>query len=261
MTPEPAVTQGPAGSGVFAPTPGQHAVRWLFTTRDGGVSGPPYERLNLGGSVGDDSAAVTVNRARAAAAAGLAPGDVVWMRQVHGSAVIRVGPQRPSSGAPAPPDCDGTVTTESGLALAVLVADCVPILAGDPVAGVIAAVHAGRRGAADGIAERMLERMTASGAKPGGITVVLGPAICGACYEVPASMRDEVSRALPGSASTTDRGTPGLDLRAGLAAQLRAAGVAEVVIDPRCTYTESGLFSHRRNAPTGRFAGLIWMPR
>ena len=67
---------------------------------------------------------------------------------------------------------------------------------------------------------------------------MLGPAICGACYEVPAQMRDEVADALPGSASTTDRGTPGLDLRAGLARQLRAAGVAEVVIDPRCTYTD-----------------------
>jgi copper oxidase (laccase) domain-containing protein len=66
---------------------------------------------------------------------------------------------------------------------------------------------------------------------------------------------------LPGSASTTGRGTPGLDLRAGLAGQLRGAGVAQVVIDPRCTYTDPGLFSHRRNAPTGRFAGLIWMPR
>jgi copper oxidase (laccase) domain-containing protein len=103
--------------------------------------------------------------------------------------------------------------------------------------------------------------MTALGADSGRITVLLGPAICGACYEVPSSMRDEVSDALPGSASTTDRGTPGLDLRAGLARQLRAAGVAEVVVDPRCTYTEPSLFSHRRDAPTGRFAGLIWMPR
>ena len=90
--------------------------------------------------------------------------------------------------------------------------------------------------------------------------MLLGPAICGRCYEVPAEMRDEVDAALPGSASTTARGTPGLDLRAGLARQLRAAGVAEVVVDPRCTFTDPDLFSHRRGAPTGRFAGLIWMP-
>jgi YfiH family protein len=256
MTPEPAATSGSAGSGVswFESAGG---IRRRFTTRNGGVSKVPYDSLNLGGAVGDDPAAVAVNRARVAAAAGLAQGDVVWMRQVHGSTVTAVTGGSDSE----PADCDGVVTAEPGVGLAVLVADCVPILAGDAAAGVIAAVHAGRRGAAGGIALRMLERMAALGAAPGGITVVLGPAICGACYEVPAAMRDEVADTLPGSASTTDRGTPGLDLRAGLAAQLRVAGVAQVVIDPRCTYTDAGLFSHRANAPTGRFAGLIWMPR
>jgi YfiH family protein len=260
MTPEPAVTSGPAGSGVSWVEPAG-GIRRRFTTRHGGVSLPPYDSLNLGGSVGDDPAAVTVNRARVAGAAALAPRDVVWMRQVHGSTVTAVtadGPDRPATEL-AP--CDGVVTAASGVGLAVLVADCVPMLAGDPAAGVIAAVHAGRRGAANGIAAAMLEKMTALGAAPAGITVLLGPAICGACYEVPSSMRDEVADALPGSATTTDRGTPGLDLRAGLARQLRAAGVAEVVIDPRCTYAEPRLFSHRRDAPTGRFAGLIWMPR
>src|SRR6478609_5355395 len=177
MTPEPAVTSGPAGSGVFAPTPdAQHDIRWLFTTRDGGVSGPPYDGLNLGGSVGDDPAAVTVNRARVAVSAGLAPGNVVWMRQVHGSTVTAV-----TGGGPVGRDCDGVVTDRPGVGLAVLVADCVPMLAGDPATGVIAAVHAGRRGAANGIAAAMLDRMTALGADSGRITVLLGPAICGAC--------------------------------------------------------------------------------
>ena len=256
MTPEPAATSGSAGSGVswFESAGG---IRRRFTTRHGGVSKPPYDGLNLGGGVGDDPDAVAENRARVAAAAGLARDDLVWMRQVHGSTVAAVT----GGSAYEPADCDGMVTAEPGVGLAVLVADCVPILAGDPAAGVIAAVHAGRRGAADGIALRMLERMAGLGAAPGGITVVLGPAICGACYEVPLSMRDEVAEQLPGSASTTDRGTPGLDLRAGIARQLRAAGVAEVVIDPRCTFTDAGLYSHRRSAPTGRFAGLIWMPR
>jgi len=255
MTPEPAVTSGPAGSGVswFERAGG---IRRRFTTRHGGASKPPYDSLNLGGSVGDDPVAVDANRARVAAAAGLSPGEVVWMRQVHSATVTAV-----TGDGPVVDDCDGVVTDRPGVGLAVLVADCVPLLAGDPVAHVIAAVHAGRRGAAGGIAVRMLDQMTALGASPGGITVVLGPAICGRCYEVPLSMRDEVADTLPGSASTTDRGTPGLDLRAGLARQLRAAGAADVVVDPRCTYTESSLFSHRRGAPTGRFAGLIWMPR
>ena len=122
-------------------------------------------------------------------------------------------------------------------------------------------MHAGRVGAAGGIGLRMLEQMAALGAAAASVEVMLGPAICGACYEVPGAMRDEVEAALPGSASVTDRGTPGLDLRAGLARQLRENGVAAVVVDPRCTYTDQDLFSHRRGAPTGRQAGLIWLPR
>ena len=102
------------------------------------------------------------------------------------------------------------LTTTPGLGLAVLVADCIPILAADPTAGVIAAVHAGRRGAAGGIALRMLEAMTAGrcgrriGSRSG-----LGPAICGDCYEVPAQLRDEVEAELPGSAANTELGDTG----------------------------------------------------
>jgi len=273
-------------------------VRRIFTTRRGGVSAAPFDSFNLGGAVGDDPAAVTANRARLAAAAGLPPDHVVWMRQVHGTTVTPVTfatatatvtvsapiPAAPIPAAPIPaaptagdgpavlrielpdavperlPDTDGIVTAATGVGLAVLVADCVPMLAADPVAGVIAAVHAGRRGAAAGIAVRMLEQMAAAGASVANVEVLLGPAICGFCYEVPLQLQRDVVAALPGSASTTDRGTPGLDLRAGIARQLRAAGVAGVVIDERCTHTDPELFSHRKAAPTGRLAGLIWMP-
>jgi YfiH family protein len=122
-------------------------------------------------------------------------------------------------------------------------------------------VHAGRRGAAAGIAVRALAKMAELGAAADRIEVLLGPAICGRCYEVPEPMRDEVETALPGSATSTHRGTPGLDLRAGLARQFAESGVAEVIIDNRCTYTDPDLFSHRRGAPTGRLAGLIWRER
>jgi len=275
MTPEPAVTSGPAGSGVFgfgADWPGGSVgnsgqrIRFGFSGRAGGRSAPPYDSLNLGGAVGDEPAAVEGNRASLARRAGLAAAQVVWMRQVHGTTVAQVrpadrrSPAIPGVDAESLRDCDGIVTAATGLGLAVLVADCVPILAGDATAGVIAAVHAGRRGAADGIGLRVLDQLTALGAAPETTTAVLGPAICGSCYEIPAAMRDEVEADLPGSATTTDRGTPGLDLRAGLARQLLAAGVGRVVVDPRCTYTDPDLFSHRRGAPTGRFAGLIWMP-
>lgn len=244
---------------------------------------PPYDSLNLGGGVGDEHAAVTTNRRRFAADAGLPATALMWMRQVHGTRLVTVGSagldrsasdqsasdQNASAqgasdqGEPglgtAVPDCDGLVSAVVGVGLAVLVADCVPILLADPVTGVIGAVHAGRRGAADGIALRALEAMSAAGATQSAVQVLLGPAICGDCYEVPAAMRDDVDQHLPGSASVTGRGTPGLDLRAGLAGQLRAAGVDSVVVDTRCTYTDLELFSHRRGAPTGRLAGLIWM--
>ncbi len=240
-------------------------VRRIITTRSGdevggGVSRPPYDGFNLGAGVGDDPAAVAANRARLAAAAGLEPERLVWMRQVHGTAVRPVTSEYVAATGGSLPDTDGIVTATRGLGLAVLVADCVPILAADPVAGVIAAVHAGRRGAADGIALRMLEEMSALGADVDRVDVLLGPAICGACYEVPSGMRDEVDAALPGSACVTDRRTPGLDLRAGLARQLADNGVGAVVVDSRCTATDPDLFSHRRGAPTGRLAGLIWMP-
>ena len=275
MTPEPVSTRGSAGSGVSASGAGAMVrIRRIVTTRHGGVSAAPYDSFNLGGGVGDSSAAVAANRARLAGAAGVPTESVVWMRQVHGTTVTLVdrtpwsasapsattGPNRAGLPETGLPKTDGIVTSTAGLALGVLVADCVPMLAGDPAAGVIAAVHAGRRGAAGGIALRMVEAMVDAGALASSIEVLLGPAICGRCYEVPAAMRDEVEATLPGSACRTDRGTPGLDLRAGLARQLRSAGVAGVAIDPRCTFTDPELFSHRRGAPTGRFAGLIWMP-
>jgi polyphenol oxidase len=238
-------------------------IRRVFTTRAGGASRGPYAAFNLGGGVGDDPAAVAANRARLATAVGLPAPQVVWMKQVHGIAVRIVDPPGadPAADRPTPPEAmDGIVTTATDLGLAVLVADCVPLLAGDPRSGVIGAAHAGRLGAAAGIDLALLDTMARAGASVAAVEVLMGPAICGRCYEVPAAMRDEVDAALPGSASTTSRGTPGLDLRAGLARRLRARGVAGVVVDPRCTYEDPDLFSHRRSAPTGRLAGLIWRP-
>jgi YfiH family protein len=176
------------------------------------------------------------------------------MHQVHGTEVRTV-----SDGSADTTGTDGIVTSTAGLGLAVLVADCVPLLAADPASGVIGAAHAGRKGSAAGIDRQLLSTMVAAGADVARIEVLVGPAICGACYEVAAEMRDEVEALLPGSATTTDNGTPGIDLRAGLVRRLWAAGVAGVEVDPRCTYTDAALYSHRRGAPTGRQAGLIWL--
>jgi YfiH family protein len=145
--------------------------------------------------------------------------------------------------------------------LCVLVADCVPVLLADAEAGVVAAVHAGREGVRQGVVPAALAAMRDLGARPGTTTALLGPAVCGADYEVPAAMQAEVAEVAPAAAVRTRRGTPGLDLRAGLDALLRAAGVAQVVHDPRCTVEDRRLFSHRRDGVTGRQAGVVWLDR
>jgi polyphenol oxidase len=230
-------------------------VRRVTTTRAGGVSAPPYDTFNLGDHVGDDPAAVAANRKRLASAIGLATDAVVWMNQVHGDRVARVdGP------LDAPVEqTDALVTTSPRLALAVVTADCVPVLMADARAGVVAAAHAGRVGAQNGVVARTVEAMLDAGAHAEDISVLLGPAVSGRNYEVPAAMAEEVEASLPGSRTTTSRGTPALDLRAGIARQLMDLGITAIDADPRCTVEDGNLFSHRRDAPTGRLASLVWM--
>lgn len=230
-------------------------IRRVTTTRAGGASNPPFDTFNLGDHVGDDPEAVAANRRRLATVTGLAAHRIVWMNQVHGDRVTVVDSPRP-----APVEAtDALVTTTARLALAVVTADCVPLLMADARAGVVAAVHAGRVGAALGIVPRTLEAMVAAGARAEDVSVYLGPAVSGANYEVPEAMAAEVESALPGSRTSTDRGTPALDLRAGIARQLQTRGVTAIDIDPRCTVADRTLFSHRRDAPTGRLASLVWM--
>ncbi|KLO37278.1 laccase [Mycobacterium nebraskense] len=230
-------------------------IRRVTTTRSGGVSGPPFDTFNLGDHVGDDPAAVAANRNRLAAAIGLKPERVVWMNQVHGDRVEVVDGPRDV----AVDDTDALVTNTARLALAVVTADCVPVLLADARAGVAAAVHAGRVGAQYGVVARTVEAMLALGAHAEDISALLGPAVSGRNYEVPAAMADEVEETLPGSRTVTAAGTPGLDLRTGIACQLKHLGVTAIDIDPRCTVADRTLFSHRRDAPTGRLASLVWM--
>lgn len=230
-------------------------IRRVTTTRSGGVSAAPYDSFNLGDHVGDDPAAVAANRDRLASSIGLPADHVIWMNQVHGDHVEVVDGPRDT----AFDSTDALVTSAPGLALAVVTADCVPVLMADARAGVVGAAHAGRVGAANGVVLRTLEAMVARGAHPRDVSVLLGPAVSGPNYEVPAQMAAEVEAALPGSRTTTGRGTPALDLRAGIARQLAEAGVGAVDIDPRCTVADTALFSHRRANPTGRLASLVWM--
>jgi YfiH family protein len=140
-----------------------------------------------------------------------------------------------------------------------MAADCAPVLLSDPQARIIAAAHAGREGMAAGVITETVAVMAAAGADPARMHAVIGPHICGRCYEVPGQMRDRVAALVPEAACVTRKGTPGVDIRAGIEAQLARAGVGNVAGDRRCTAETPGLYSYRRDGRTGRFAGLIWM--
>lgn len=233
---------------------GTGRVRRVVTDRRGGVSTGDFDSFNLGDHVGDAPAAVAANRARLARRLGLPASDVVWMDQVHGTRIARV---TRATGGPVPAT-DGLVTDKPGLALAVLTADCVPILAADSEAGVIGAVHAGRVGAVGGIVPALIGAMTSLGASAERITVLLGPAAAGEHYELPEEMVAEVEAALPGSRTRTIAGTTGVDLRKGITRQLAELGVTNVDSDPRCTIADESLYSYRRQGRTGRQASVIW---
>lgn len=220
-------------------------ARVLVTTRAGGRSAAPYDANNLALHVGDDSDAVGANRARLAGQLGV--DDVRFMRQVHGEGVAVVDATTPAGDVAV---VDALVTATTGLAIAVLVADCVPVaLVGDRAVGV---VHAGRRGVVGGIVAAAIAAMRSL--DEGSLVATIGPAICGRCYEVPAAMQADVVASVPAAKATTAAGTAGLDLPAAVRSQLAEAGV-EVPDQPSiCTHEDDRFYSHRRDGVTGRFA-------
>ena len=226
----------------------------LFSTRLGGVSRAPYDQLNLGRSTEDDPAAVAENRARVLRSAGFGPDRLATAGQCHGARVTEVL-------APGHhPDCDALVTRVPGVALAVTTADCMSILYSAP--GVVAAVHSGWRGTADGMPEAALEAVCRlAGCAPDAVQVAFGPAIRGCCYEV----GDEVVARFPAEAVRPTSGRPKLDLPVAAKRALRAAGVrAESLTDTgACTSCEPALyFSHRRDhGRTGRHWGVAALAR
>lgn len=233
-------------------------ARFAVSDRWGGVSAGPYGELNLAGHVGDDPVAVAENRNRLVSAVGLAPDRVSFMSQVHGHDVA-VLEALPVPGAP-PPRVDALVSRHPGVALAVLAADCVPILLSAPSSRgtVVGAAHAGRRGVQTGVVAATVEAMRSLGARPEQCSALVGPAVCAGCYEVPIEMAAEVGAGLPAARATSSSGTPALDLPGAVAAQLRAEGIAEVVVDGTCTAEDPSLYSYRRDGVTGRLGGLVW---
>lgn len=215
-------------------------VSAAFTNSDAG---------NVALHVGDDPEAVRQRRARLEQEIGVSTGSLRFMNQVHGTDVVLMDSISPAR------EADAMVSR--GTPLAVMVADCIPvILAGVSTDGpVLAVAHAGRPGLASGVIPAALERMASLGAT--GIRAWLGPSICGRCYEVPGAMQEEVVAAVPATRSTTSWGTPGLDLPAGARSQLENAGVTVEYSGP-CTLETPSLYSYRRDRHTGRFAGLVW---
>ncbi|MBW3601234.1 MAG: polyphenol oxidase family protein [Actinobacteria bacterium] len=210
---------------------------------------------------------VQAARAGILAVVGATPGDAVFMEQVHGGRVARVTGADRGRGANgrdhAVPGCDALVTSEAGLALVVLVADCVPVLLVDP-GGSVAAVHAGRGGVVAGVVPAAVDALGAT--RRADVLAVLGPAIGGCCYEVPPTMADAVCRVVPAAHATTTWGTRAVDLPAAVTAQLAAAGVRRVRLQGGCTRCGSDRwFSHRAaregTRTQGRQAGVIHRQR
>lgn len=215
------------------------------------VARPGADPPNLSLTVGDVVAAAE-HRAGLDRWAG---GSVAFVHQVHGAHVhLAEVPTRDPR-----PAADGVVST-TGVAVGVLVADCVPVLLADPVARVVGAVHAGRRGVVAGVVPATVAAMTQAGARADRVRAVVGPAICGACYEVPAELQAEVGAAARSAVSTTSWGTPALDLPRAVIDQLGSAGVREVARVGGCTLEDARWFSHRGTAagrPVGRLAAVV----
>lgn len=240
-------------------------ARGGFVLRSGGFSAGPYASLNLGQHVGDDQGAVTANRELARRAIGA--NALAFAEQVHGARVAVVthpaGVTSPaglagSVGLHEHAGVDGLVTATPGLALVVLAADCLPVLLADPIAGVIGAAHAGRQGLVDGVLQATLVAMGGLGASLERTVAVLGPAICGGCYELPQALADEVGAQLPASRSVTRQGTASIDLVAGARSVLADAGVGTVRTVGGCTLEQpQRWYSYRRDRRTGRHAGLV----
>lgn len=231
-------------------------IRYAFTDRKGGHSRPPYDSCNLSTRAGDDPDRVAANRREVAGRLGIDPDAVTFLHQVHGSDVVVA--DGPWSGPD--PRADGMVTVRPGLALAVLVADCAPVLVADPHARLIGAAHAGRPGLARGVVPALLARLRELGATLEHAVAAVGPSVCGGCYEVPAPMQAEVTAVAPAAKSLTRQGTAALDIAAGVVAQLREGGVGTVTRFPVCTMESPDHFSYRREgSPGGRAAGYVWL--
>ncbi len=237
-------------------------LRHGFFTRLGGASSGVFAGLNCGQGSSDQADAVAINRARVADAMEAGLDRLITVNQVHSADVVEAETVSPQ----ARPRADGLVTKTPGLTLAVLTADCQPVLFADHTAGVIGAAHAGWRGALGGVLEQTLTAMERLGATRQNISAVIGPSISQSNYEVGPEFLDAFLKVDPLNARYFKRGKadrylfdlPGYGLE-----RLRAAGVGQAEWTQHCTYADSRRFfsfrrsQHRKEADYGRLISAI----
>ncbi|WP_116130769.1 peptidoglycan editing factor PgeF [Tropicimonas sp. IMCC34043] len=236
-------------------------LRHGFFTRRGGASSGVFEGLNCGPGSSDQSEIVAINRDRVAQAMGVGSGQLISMNQIHSANVITL-----DSAPTDRPDADGMVTATPGIALAVLTADCQPVLFADHEAQVIGAAHAGWRGALGGVLEAVLDAMEQLGANRERISAVIGPTISQRAYEVGWEFFDEFiaedpdnQRFFAGSGGEK----PYFDLPAYSLARMRAAGIGQASWTRHCTYSDPERFYsyrrsvHRGEADYGRLISVV----
>ena len=238
--------------------PAPKQVRAATTTRQGGVSQPPFDSFNLGGHVGDEPTAVAANRKQLRKALSL-PAEPYWLSQVHGSTVANLDADPGGL-----PEADASTTTIKGTVCAVLTADCLPVLFCDHAGTQVAAAHAGWRGLAAGVLENTVESFAAS---PEQIIAWMGPAIGPHAFEV----GDEVLQAFcevdPAAAeafiaapSEANEKKWFADVYRLARQRLATVGVKNVYGGGRCTFTEADdFYSFRRDGKTGRMGSLVWI--
>ncbi|MCD0494267.1 peptidoglycan editing factor PgeF [Chromobacterium violaceum] len=237
---------------ISADWPAPARVRTLVTTRNGGVSQPPYASLNLGAHVGDDPQAVAANRARLRDAL---PAEPAWLNQVHGVAVADAS----AVGANAP-DADASFAREPGVVCAAMTADCLPVLLCDERGQTVAAAHAGWRGLCDGVIEATVAAMALP---PSDLMAWLSPAIGPDAFEVGAEVRQAfIAKDAEADSAFVDIGNGKYlaDIYALARLRLRKLGVSRVYGGDFCTVIDRDrFFSYRRDGVTGRMASMIWL--
>jgi YfiH family protein len=234
-------------SGTISNAAGDVVARWIFTDRHDGYGHEPYDTCNLASHVGDAQLAVAANRSKFAE--WLGTDKITWPGLVHSTDVGVV-----DSDISLFPNVDVLMTTRKRHGLATMGADCVPLVAVETNKRIALTAHVGWRGAADDIIDSIKEALTELGGDVRHLHVLLGPSICGNCYQCDADRIQSVCSVLPEAKS--DDGD-GIDIRKGLAAAFKRLGCTVELVGG-CTAEDARYFSHRRDGVTGRQgAGVV----